>query len=248
MVQVCSWAGEAIRICKIEGAKMPYSNIVFVKLFLSLFEEDDRFLYQLNESQQLLYVKMLYLAGSTNNHIPKNIKFICNKINYHHEEACFISDIARIKSLFQRFKESREGFYYFNNFNELHNFIGKSKGNPKEFQRIAPEKSKSKRRVREELDTIPPSLDNVRLYCQERKNNVDAEAWYNHYTAKGWLIGKTKMVDWKAAVRTWEKNSQAPISKPKQHEVYHAPDPKDKFKFVPEVNKLLKDIAGKKGI
>lgn len=131
---------------------MPYSNIVFVKLFLSLFEEDDRFLYQLNESQQLLYVKMLYMAGSTNNSIPKNIKFICNKINYHHEEACFLSDIERIKNLFSRFKE-KNGVYYFNNFNELHNFIGKSKGNPKELQRIVPEKSKSKNKSKSNNDT-----------------------------------------------------------------------------------------------
>ena len=53
--------------------------------------------------------------------------------------------------------------------------------------------------------TIPPDIKDVLSYCQERKNNVDAEAWYNHYEAKGWLIGKTKMVNWKAAVKTWEK-------------------------------------------
>ena len=47
-------------------------------------------------------------------------------------------------------------------------------------------------------------IEDVISYCQERKNNVNAEAWYNHYMAKGWFIGKTKMVDWKAAVRTWE--------------------------------------------
>jgi len=51
---------------------------------------------------------------------------------------------------------------------------------------------------------IPPVIEDVISYCQERKNNVNAEAWYNHYMAKGWFIGKTKMVDWKAAVRTWE--------------------------------------------
>jgi hypothetical protein len=126
---------------------MPYSNIVFVKLFLSLFEEDDRFLYQLNESQQLLYIKMLYMAGSTNNNIPKNLKFICNKINYHHEEECFKSDIKRIKEVFPKFIEN-DHFYSFEKFEELHNYIGKSKGNPKEIQRMIPEKSKNKRRVR----------------------------------------------------------------------------------------------------
>lgn len=51
-----------------------------------------------------------------------------------------------------------------------------------------------------------PTLEDVRAYCQERNNNVDAEKWYNHYEAVGWKVGKNPMKDWKAAVRTWEKN------------------------------------------
>ena len=52
----------------------------------------------------------------------------------------------------------------------------------------------------------PPSLEEVQAYCKERNKGVNAEKWYNHYTAKGWMIGKTKMKDWKAAVRTWEQD------------------------------------------
>jgi len=52
----------------------------------------------------------------------------------------------------------------------------------------------------------PPSLDEVSAYCQERNNHVDAQRWLDHYEAVGWLVGKKKMVDWKAAVRTWEKS------------------------------------------
>ncbi len=51
---------------------------------------------------------------------------------------------------------------------------------------------------------VPPSLEEVQEYCKERKNNVDVWRWYNFYQAKGWLIGRNKMKDWKAAVRTWE--------------------------------------------
>ena len=54
--------------------------------------------------------------------------------------------------------------------------------------------------------TIPPTLEEVRDYCRERNNNVDAEKWFDHYTANGWMVGKTKMKDWKAAIRTWERN------------------------------------------
>ena len=50
----------------------------------------------------------------------------------------------------------------------------------------------------------PPTVDEVREYCQERNNGIDAAAFVDFYTARGWMIGKTHMKDWKAAVRTWE--------------------------------------------
>lgn len=52
-----------------------------------------------------------------------------------------------------------------------------------------------------------PTEDEVREYCRERKNTVQSGAFMAHYISKGWMIGKNKMVDWKAAVRTWEKNN-----------------------------------------
>lgn len=54
----------------------------------------------------------------------------------------------------------------------------------------------------------PPTLEQVREYCQERDNSVDPEAWIDFYTSKGWMVGKNKMKDWKAAVRTWEKSDR----------------------------------------
>lgn len=50
-----------------------------------------------------------------------------------------------------------------------------------------------------------PSLDEIRLYCQERNNKVDPERFFNFYESKGWVVGKSPMKDWKAAVRTWEQ-------------------------------------------
>ena len=52
----------------------------------------------------------------------------------------------------------------------------------------------------------PPSVDEVRAYCRERKNRVDAEKFVDYYTSNGWKVGKNSMKDWKASVRTWEKN------------------------------------------
>jgi predicted phage replisome organizer len=52
----------------------------------------------------------------------------------------------------------------------------------------------------------PPTVDEVRDYCYERMNNVDPEAFVDFYSSKGWMVGKNKMKDWKAAVRTWERS------------------------------------------
>ena len=53
----------------------------------------------------------------------------------------------------------------------------------------------------------PPSLQEVTDYCKERSNSVDPSSFIDHYDANGWVRGKTKIKDWKACVRTWEKNS-----------------------------------------
>ena len=50
----------------------------------------------------------------------------------------------------------------------------------------------------------PPSIDEVSAYCTERNNGIDPQHFVDFYEAKGWLVGKNKMKDWKAAVRTWE--------------------------------------------
>lgn len=54
---------------------------------------------------------------------------------------------------------------------------------------------------------IPPTLEEIKNYCEERNNLVDVERFYDFYQSKGWMVGKNKMKDWKAAVRTWEKEA-----------------------------------------
>ena len=52
-----------------------------------------------------------------------------------------------------------------------------------------------------------PSVDDVYIYCMvERGNTVDPQAFIDFYTSNGWKVGRNPMKDWKAAVRTWEKN------------------------------------------
>jgi len=59
-----------------------------------------------------------------------------------------------------------------------------------------------------------PSLIEIKQYCNDRKNNVDSNKWFDFYESKGWMIGKNKMKDWKAAIRTWEKTNEPEIKKP----------------------------------
>lgn len=61
---------------------------------------------------------------------------------------------------------------------------------------------------------VPPTVGEVIAYCVERGNDIDAQQFIDFYASKGWMVGKNKMTDWKAAVRTWEK--------------YHKEKPKNK--------------------
>lgn len=53
---------------------------------------------------------------------------------------------------------------------------------------------------------IPPTVDEVRIYCTERKNKISPQKFIDHYEAVNWMRGKNKIKNWKAAVRTWEQN------------------------------------------
>lgn len=55
---------------------------------------------------------------------------------------------------------------------------------------------------------IKPTLEEVRQYCLERKNKIDAEKFIDYYESNGWKVGRNSMKDWKAAIRTWESNAK----------------------------------------
>ena len=72
---------------------------------------------------------------------------------------------------------------------------------------------------------IPPTVEDVRAYCIERGNSISPEAFVDFYASKGWMVGKNKMKDWKAAIRTWEKGEsrkQQPM-KPSAPKAYNNP-------------------------
>lgn len=67
--------------------------------------------------------------------------------------------------------------------------------------------SKSIPEQKKRTQFVPPSVDDVRDYCDTRGNSVDADTFVDYYAARGWKLGKTIMKDWRAAVRTWEQRN-----------------------------------------
>lgn len=64
-----------------------------------------------------------------------------------------------------------------------------------------------------------PTIEDIRTYCIERKNSVDPDKFYYFYESKGWMVGKNKMRDWKAAIITWEKNSNTATPEPPKSQI-----------------------------
>ena len=58
----------------------------------------------------------------------------------------------------------------------------------------------------------PPTLEEVSSYCEERQNGVDAQRFIDFYASKGWKVGNQSMKDWKACVRTWERQENKETS------------------------------------
>lgn len=63
-------------------------------------------------------------------------------------------------------------------------------------------------RIPDHSEFVPPTVEMVSVYCRERQNAIDPQHFYDYYTATGWMLGRTKMRDWKAAIRTWERNDR----------------------------------------
>ena len=71
---------------------------------------------------------------------------------------------------------------------------------------------------RERKRFVPSAVEQVRAYCAERHNGIDPEAFVDYYAARGWVVGRSPMRDWQAAVRTWERKREAEGQKGEENE------------------------------
>ena len=86
----------------------------------------------------------------------------------------------------------------------------------------------------------PPSVEEVRSYCEEKGYSVDPSQFVDFYESKGWMVGKSKMKDWKASVRTWQRNRKT-----------NQTGKKNTFNDFPQrdydMNEFEKELLGKSG-
>ena len=63
-------------------------------------------------------------------------------------------------------------------------------------------------------DFVKPKLEEIKIYCNERKSKVDPSAFFDYYERNGWVYGKNKtpIKDWKACIRTWERNEKGEVT------------------------------------
>ena len=101
--------------------------------------------------------------------------------------------------------------------NEKENENVNENENEKEKENESPSETKREKQAKEKrLRFSAPSVDEVRDYCRERGNSIDAETFVDFYASKGWKVGNSPMKDWQSAIRTWEKREcrASPREKP----------------------------------
>jgi hypothetical protein len=76
------------------------------------------------------------------------------------------------------------------------------------------DKQETKNKETNSKKFVPPTFNDVLEYCMQNNLEVDGYKFINFYESKGWMVGKNKMKDWKAAVRTWVKPKQEQIIDP----------------------------------
>lgn len=176
-------------------------EVTYIKVFVSWLEALEPFSEE--ERGRLLTAMLEYAKGGCPT-LPGNERFI----------------FPMIKSQLDRDRESLEKISHINSEN------GKKGGRPKkatesELNRSVSEKANaSEKRQEKEKDKEkeedkdksiikrfkPPTVAEVQAYCDERQNGINADHFVDYYATRGWKVSNNPMRDWKAAVRTWERN------------------------------------------
>ena len=193
--------------------------LFYLKLLLESINHEGR----LRFSEEIPYnAEMLSVITNTNIDIVRTaIKIFCDlgMISIYDDQTIYLNEVQKMigceTEWAQKKRDYRERLAISNNDETAK--IEQNEDNVLSMSDKSKSKSKSKN-IKENIQEkssrfVPPTLSEVKAYCQERNNGVNPEKWFDFYTSKNWMIGKNKMIDWKAAVRTWEhgkENKPAP--------------------------------------
>ena len=127
----------------------------------------------------------------------EEVMMVLTKVNEGYQIVWVAESISKRKAYSESRRDNRSGKSNSDN-NNISKSYDKHMENENENEIVIKKESKK--------GFIQPTLEEVKSYCKERNNSVSPTRWMNHYISNGWMVGKNKMKDWKAAVRTWENS------------------------------------------
>ena len=174
-----------------------------------------------NKDPAVLFYTDDFLAGTmtmTDSQVGKYIRLLCLQHQQGHPPEATMLFVCKKPDpvIWAKFKQDDDGLFY----NQRMEVEGEKRSAYNESRRQN-KLGKTKKHMKNICSTheehmgngiykrnIPPLLEDVIEYCKERGNRVDPSVWYDFYASKNWMVGKNKMTDWRAAVRTWERSRQ----------------------------------------
>ena len=161
--------------------------------------------------------QMLSVITNTNIDIVRsamNMFIELNMMDIFDDQTIYMSEVEKLIGFETQWAEKKRKYRDKNVLKE-DNVLALSSSCPHDVRQekdIEKEKDKDKEKENKKKASpkrfVPPSLEEVQAYCTERGNGIDARSFIDFYASKGWMVGKSKMQDWKASVRTWESRNR----------------------------------------
>lgn len=166
--------------------------------------------YTMSDEHVGMYIRLLCLQHQKGKLTEKDMQSICKAyvedvfLKFKFEDGYYFNERMLNESKKRsKYTESRRKNAYAKHMSKhMQQHMVQHMGNENENENIIiNNKEKGVKREKQK-----PTLDEVKVYCQERNRGVDAEKFFNYYESNGWKVGKNTMKNWKAAIHTWEKN------------------------------------------
>jgi len=196
----------------------------------------------MSKDPAFLFYSSDFLTGTLLMSMEQKGKFITLLCIQHQKGHMIEKDMLQIcgtydEDIFSKFKKDNDGKFYNerlkeevekrkaysesrrNNRKKKEDMIGTSKTYDEHMENENENENKDLNKSKKVASFQKPTLEQVEEYMKERGMSNYASRFHNFYESKGWMVGKNKMKDWKAAVRNWEDDkktapkTEAPVLK-----------------------------------